>query len=140
MQLPPHEEIVMVSGHAPVRAQKLRYFEDRNFAPRVLPAPALSPEHYADRPATRPDDWSKLSVPGPASSAVSTTATLGADEGGLHRHPEIGEPAERGRFADDLDLLDESGRVDDFKSVREARELRRIARLASLDPNDGIAL
>jgi type IV secretion system protein VirD4 len=140
MQLPPHEEIVMVSGHAPVRAQKLRYFEDRNFAARVLPAPTLSPEHYADRPAARPDDWSKLPVPGPVSSAISTTATLGADEGGLHRHPEIGEIGERGRFADDLDLLDEAGPGDDLKSVREASELRRIARLASLDPNDGIAL
>ena len=38
MQLPPHEEIVMVSGHAPVRAQKIRYFEDQNFASRALPA------------------------------------------------------------------------------------------------------
>ena len=58
----------------------------------------------------------------------------------LHSHPEIGEIAERGRLIDDLEMLDESGAVDDLKSVREAKELRRIARLASLDPNDGIAL
>jgi type IV secretion system protein VirD4 len=140
MQLPPHEEIVMVSGHAPVRAQKLRYFEDRNFVARVLPAPALSQDHYADRPAARSDDWSNLPIPGAVGSAVSTAATLGPDEGGLHCHPEIGEIAKSGGLVADLDMLDEPGFVDDLKSVREARELRRIARLASLDPNDGIVL
>ena len=31
MQLPPGEEIVLVSGLAPVRAQKLRHYEDANF-------------------------------------------------------------------------------------------------------------
>jgi len=52
MQLPPEEEIVMVSGHPPVRARKLRYFLDSNFTRRVLPPP--SPEANAsDRP---PDD------------------------------------------------------------------------------------
>ena len=48
MQLPPHEEIVMVSGHAPVRAQKLRYFEDQNFASRVVPPPVLNGGSYRD--------------------------------------------------------------------------------------------
>src|SRR5271168_2962116 len=39
MQFPTQEEIVMVSGHPPVRAKKLRYFEDTNFTARVLPPP-----------------------------------------------------------------------------------------------------
>ena len=42
MQLPPTDELVLVSGLAPIRAQKLRYFEDRNFNTRVTPPPALS--------------------------------------------------------------------------------------------------
>ena len=39
MQLPSDEEIVMLSGMRPVKARKLRYFEDRNFIGRCLPAP-----------------------------------------------------------------------------------------------------
>jgi type IV secretion system protein VirD4 len=36
MQLPADEEIIMVAGAPPIRAKKLRYFEDRNFTVRVL--------------------------------------------------------------------------------------------------------
>ncbi|MDR6841301.1 IncP-type conjugal transfer protein TraG [Pseudoxanthomonas sacheonensis] len=57
MQLPPDEEIVMVAGHPPIRAKKLRYFEDRNFLPRLLPPPTLSESGYVDRPTPRPDHW-----------------------------------------------------------------------------------
>src|SRR5690606_885929 len=57
MQLPPDEQIVMVSGQPPIRAHKLRYYEDGNFTRRVLSAPALGDNGYADRPAARPDDW-----------------------------------------------------------------------------------
>ena len=42
MQLPPDEAIVMVSGHPPIKAKKIRYFEDSNFISRVLPPPVLS--------------------------------------------------------------------------------------------------
>ncbi|MEO1304137.1 MAG: IncP-type conjugal transfer protein TraG [Pseudomonadota bacterium] len=38
MQLPADDEIVMVAGAPPVRAKKLRYYKDRNFIGRVLPA------------------------------------------------------------------------------------------------------
>src|SRR6202047_2784521 len=36
MQLPPEDEVVMVSGHPPIRATKARYYEDPRFAERVL--------------------------------------------------------------------------------------------------------
>ncbi|MGN6514425.1 MAG: conjugal transfer protein TraG [Rhizomicrobium sp.] len=58
MQLPPKDELVLVSGMAPIRAKKLRYYEDRNFITRILPAPELVNGPYPDRPAVRPDDWS----------------------------------------------------------------------------------
>lgn len=35
MQLPADDELVMVSGAPPIRAKKLRYYTDRNFAERV---------------------------------------------------------------------------------------------------------
>ncbi len=57
MQLPPTDQLVLVSGLSPIRARKLRYYEDRNFTERVLPAPALSDGPYADRPPPRSDDW-----------------------------------------------------------------------------------
>ena len=41
MQLPADDELVLVSGIAPIRAKKLRYYEDRNFSARVLTPPSL---------------------------------------------------------------------------------------------------
>src|SRR5690606_22644527 len=60
MQLAPDEELVLVSGLAPIRAKKLRYFADGNFAPRVAAPPTLTGDRYADRPAARADDWSGI--------------------------------------------------------------------------------
>jgi type IV secretion system protein VirD4 len=57
MQLPPTDELVLVAGTAPIRASKLRYYDDGNFKARVLPAPELSDRLYADRPAARPHGW-----------------------------------------------------------------------------------
>jgi type IV secretion system protein VirD4 len=60
MQLPPQEELVLVSSLPPIRAKKLKYFEDGNFTRRVLPVPDLGREGgYPDRPPLRPNDWGK---------------------------------------------------------------------------------
>ena len=89
MQLPADEEIVMVSGASPIRAQKLRYYEDGNFADRVLPPPAIAATgEYADRPPARPDDWSGA-IRGPHAGLETPWSELvtGAadDDGGLGR-------------------------------------------------------
>src|SRR5690606_10008530 len=60
MQLPPADELVLVSGMAPIRAKKLRYYEDPNFRERLAPPPQLAAGAYADRPQGRADDWSGL--------------------------------------------------------------------------------
>lgn len=57
MQLPPTDELVLVAGHPPVRAQKLRYFEDASFKPRLLPPPEPGAHGAADLPPARPNDW-----------------------------------------------------------------------------------
>src|SRR5258706_4274033 len=54
MQLPPDQELVMVSGHAPIRATKLRYYEDQNFTLRVVAPPSLAEGGYGDGPPPRP--------------------------------------------------------------------------------------
>src|SRR5258705_12460299 len=59
MQLPPGDELVLVSGVPPIRARKARYFEDPRLTDRVLEPPAAR-EHNGAHP---PDDWSALPVP-----------------------------------------------------------------------------
>jgi type IV secretion system protein VirD4 len=58
LQLPADDALVLVSGAPPIRAGKLRYYADRNFLARRLPAPKLAANRYADAPVARPDDWS----------------------------------------------------------------------------------
>ena len=147
MQLPADESVVMVSGHAPIKAKKLRYYADPNFKQQVLPPPALAPGGYVDVPPARADDWSALAVPAmPAASAMAGQGESD-DEGGPRQQPELSEAAtytaEPEHLASDLSLLDE----DDFPlplmgSLPSQLDptLQRTARLASLDPDDGIQL
>jgi type IV secretion system protein VirD4 len=58
LQLPPDDALVLVSGAPPIRAGKLRYYADRNFLARRLPAPCLATDRHRDAPPARPDDWS----------------------------------------------------------------------------------
>ena len=39
MQLPPADELILVSGCHPIRAKKMRYFEDPEMKGRILPPP-----------------------------------------------------------------------------------------------------
>jgi len=112
MQLPPADELVLVSGVPPIRAKKLRYFEDGRFKPRLLAAPVLSDGPYADRPLIRPHDWAGLS----AAAAVLADGDEEADDttGGLQqeRHPSLPDeqrPAPEAEPADPLGLGDEDG-------------------------------
>jgi len=57
MQLPADEELVLIAGAPPIKAKKLRYYEDRQLKQRVLDAPRLSDEQYDDVPEPRAHDW-----------------------------------------------------------------------------------
>ncbi|MFI8617247.1 conjugal transfer protein TraG [Acidovorax sp. NPDC077693] len=144
MQLPPDDAVVMVSGHAPIRARKLRYYQDRNFLVRVLTAPVLVGGGYADRPAGRSDDWSMLPVLAAASATMGGGAGGVADEGGHQLKPEL-EAAfapSRDDGAQDLILLDDERDDNGAPLLPRDRDcqLVRNARLAALDPDDGIVL
>ncbi|WP_213898173.1 IncP-type conjugal transfer protein TraG, partial [Pseudomonas aeruginosa] len=143
MQLAPDESVVMVSSVAPIKAKKLRYYADANFKQRVLPPPALTAGRYADVPPARPDDWSGLAIPAvPAAQATASADDLGgSDDGGPRRQPELSETVaydpEPDYTPSDLALLDD----DDMPPLLPGQfdpALQRTARLASLDPNDGI--
>ena len=64
MQLPPSDEIVLVSGLPPIRAKKARYYEDRRLTARILPPPRLERIDFGSSPnaVARGDtknDWSE---------------------------------------------------------------------------------
>lgn len=145
MQLPPGEEIVMVSGTPPIRAAKVRYYEDRRLAARILPRPATG---TGQGPA-RPDDWSDLPPiqrPGVGSAAGHPGDLQDEDPatGGLRREPGL-EPHEdivpaAASPVNEFDDGAEEADTDSNRSRALARTMRRTARQVVLDPNDGIDL
>ena len=141
MQMPPDDAVVMVSGHPPIKAKKLRYYLDRNFTQRVLAPPVLQAVAYADRPTHRPDDWAGLLLTATADSAGSGFGTGLADEGGHQLKPELEVAAELQPDADagDLLVLDDEDELP-LRPQDVDRQLMRSARLAALDPDDGISL
>src|SRR5258706_491314 len=68
MQLPPNDELVLMSGTPPIRAKKVRYFEDPRLSVRVLPPPqrdgVAARQHERGQPNL--DDWTALPIPGRA--------------------------------------------------------------------------
>ena len=152
MQLPPDDEIVMVSGHPPVKAKKIRFYADPNFKTRQLKAPALSAGAYVDTPPARADDWSGAFDHAAAEATKRAVALMDEDEGGLRRQPELditvpqAAPAEEEPQRDVGSLLDDDETNDrEAERVRQVRVARqqgaqRLARNAALDPDDGIAL
>ncbi|HTN59962.1 MAG TPA: conjugal transfer protein TraG [Devosia sp.] len=99
MQLPPADELVLISGLAPIRAKKLRYYADRNFTQRVLATPVLADGSYRDRPNPRSDDWSgQVREVHPSLLEAADNVTVPsepADQGGhqQQRAPELGAKA-----------------------------------------------
>jgi type IV secretion system protein VirD4 len=138
MQLPPSDELVLVSGHSPIRAAKLRYFEDRNFSGRVLPAPALGEGLYRDRPEPRADDWTGLAIA--ASPPLAAEAEGGSEAGGglqQERHPGLAPQRPEGHDlagrADPPGLGD-----DDINPVVDAGAMVRGAPLAPVLAAHGV--
>lgn len=112
MQLPPDEEVVMVSGQPPLRALKLRYYEDRNFTSRLRSPPALdqAANGYADRPKKRCDDWSGIETVTAPSTEIILPAQI-ADDGGTERSTLQKRAPQREVVVpcpDDLALLDDT--------------------------------
>jgi type IV secretion system protein VirD4 len=73
MQLPPQDELVLVSGCAPIRASKARYFEDPRLSARILP----TPPRPAGQAATSFAAWNQVIASRPA---VATAAAAKDDD------------------------------------------------------------
>ncbi|MBB6255234.1 conjugal transfer protein TraG [Nitrospirillum iridis] len=142
MQLPATDELVMVAGTPPIRARKLRYYEEPQLRGRVLPAPALNDTVYPDCPPGRPDDWSGRPALGePTGPGGGGAGGADGEEGGIRQEPEL---AGHEQAAPILDPTDEFSVADDGPDDEGPRQrvMARlpIARAAALDPNDGMGL
>jgi type IV secretion system protein VirD4 len=153
MQLPPTDEIVMVSGVHPIRAKKARYFEDRRFTERVLPTPTPGAEEVAPKP----DDWSGLPLPGLAvarpdrDAGARTSGTVhrsgesdDAANGGIRREPDLPDheeiaPTKPGP-APEFTFRDEPEDDEAARAATLRRQMSGLAKQASLDPADGLGL
>jgi len=144
MQLPPDDELVLVSGVPPIRAKKVRYFRDPRLAERVLAPPAAVEQSGAPPP----DDWSRLPVPAvPAvhkTNSSSETRTDDPANGGIRREPELPEHEEIAREpakpAPEFVFGEEEPDDDAVRSRALRQQARGLARQAAMDPGDGIDL
>ncbi|MQP68549.1 IncP-type conjugal transfer protein TraG [Niveispirillum sp. SYP-B3756] len=132
MQLPPTDQLVLVSGLSPIRARKLRYYEDRNFTERVLSAPTLSDGPYADRPPARSDDWGEQvrGMDQRLAEEDDDTALDELTEGGLQQQRHPGLPEEGVARPVDPDGTDLFGSADDETDV--AADKRAMDRLSNV--------
>jgi len=151
MQLPPSDELVLVSGVPPIRARKARYYEDPRLKSRVMPAPTpyVGAGTPGGRPLTHADDWSKLSVTDPdAAAAVGSVAGATRDEdkhnAGIRREPGLPDHeavlVEEPKLSPEFAHLDDEPDDDPVRAKALNRSFRAIARQAALDPGDGLGL
>jgi type IV secretion system protein VirD4 len=141
MQLPPNDEIVMLAGLNPVRAKKVRYYEDSEFQRRILPPPELT-----GAAVTGP----KLPDVSAGNCWIETVAVSGEAEdsdpanGGLRREPELPEheevapkpPDPAAEFELSVDEPDDD--APRFKVVQD--KMRDLARQTALDPGEHMEL
>ena len=132
MQLPSDEAIVEVSGLSPIRAKKVRYYADRELAARIASPPAkpaiLLPAEVSE--------WVSAIVGGEPADRVKVEE----DDGGLRIEPELDPPApaapsERVEMPLEPELDD-----DEDVQAEQFRRFRAAARIAAMDPDDGIPL
>ena len=132
MQLPPDDAVVMVSGHPPIKAKKIRYYADANFIGRVLPPPVLTESGFTDSPAARPNDWSgQLALFADSDGALLASGLPGDSDLPALANKPASKPST------DVGLLDDDEAAVTTRPVLKAN---RAARMAALDPNDGISL
>ena len=127
MQLPAADELVMVSGAPPVRAQKLRYYADRNFVDRVR---ASAPKQISLRSSR--DEWSDTCV-ADAKGDGSRRSGGERSDGGLETVPELSLASElRSRDV----VSDEQPDLDDTQDAGDADHLDAVRRAVAMDRGD----
>ena len=141
MQLPPDDELVLVSGYHPIRAKKARYFEDPQMKGRILPPPRLAQTNKtqtSDVSSGVSEEWRTVVV------AALATGIGDADNAGIRREPELPEHEEIatapkpqvGEFE-----LEEDEPDDEPQRLRALqRSMGALARQTALDPADDMQM
>jgi type IV secretion system protein VirD4 len=148
MQLPPDDELVLISGCSPIRAKKARYFEDERFRERVLPPAKLGGIAGA---GDRQNNWSGLDAATAVVKEVGTTEGLrngkSADDhanSGIRREPELLQHEEvipeRAPATPEFQFADEEPDDEAQRATTLRRQAASIARQAAMDPDDGLGL
>jgi type IV secretion system protein VirD4 len=140
MQLPPEDELVLVSGCHPIRTRKARYFEDPQLQARILPPPVPSsvPTIIYKISAARDDN--------PWAEAVVVTARVAEDpdNAGIRREPDLPEHEEvvleQRLPVREFELEDDEPPDASQELQAQQRRTRRLARQVVLDPGDGMDL
>jgi type IV secretion system protein VirD4 len=143
MQLPPADEIVMIAGTPPIRAKKVRYFEDRRLQARILPPPVLAKTDHQQL-----DDWTGRPLPPRPvqeqqvpSGMMDNEDPTGSEK---RRQPELNRvtPIEKKPPIDnEFEIDPNDDEPDDATRLsRMSRIVQGLARQVSLDPNDGMEL
>jgi type IV secretion system protein VirD4 len=143
MQLPPDDELVLVSGCHPIRAKKARYFEDMEMKARILPPPVLKAPEGSITPSKPRDldqgDWTGAVVAAPKGSAAEDPANAG-----IRREPELPEheevaPAPKSPIHEFEPVDDEPD--DEAQRLRVMqRNFGNAVRQVPLDPGDDLRM
>jgi type IV secretion system protein VirD4 len=141
MQLSPNEAIVMVSGVHPVRARKVRYYEDPQFQRRVLQSSGAVPINFS----TRRDEWSGHAPIPPSVKLLAALARKVRDQnGGIRREPELQQHEEivvNAPLAEnEFDAAPDESDADAVQAASLNRSMQGLARAVSLDPDDKMGL
>jgi type IV secretion system protein VirD4 len=155
MQLAPSDELVLVSGVPPIRAQKVRYYEDKRLTGRLLPPPELTAAEAStcgDDPKPA-DDWTtlpiRLPLPDHSTAVADKSITASKSNGdpanaGIRCEPTLPEheaveretPRPTPEFAPPADEPDDDlGRISAMD-----QSIRAVTRQAALHPDDGLGL
>jgi type IV secretion system protein VirD4 len=148
MQLPPDDELVLISGCSPIRAKKARYFEDERFRERVMPPAKLG--GIAGAP-DRQNDWSGLdlataNVKGVRAADSPRNGDPADDQAnsGIRREPELPQHEEvvpeLAPAKAEFDFADEEPDDEVQRAATLRRQTANLARQAAMDPDDGLGL
>ena len=141
MQLSPNEAIVMVSGVRPVRARKVRYYEDPQFQSRILkPSRAVPTDMTA-----RSEEWSGHAPIPPSAKLLAVLKNKVRDQnGGIRREPELPQQEEVVVNAplaqNEFDAAPDESDADAVQAASLNRSMQGLARAVSLDPDDKMGL
>jgi type IV secretion system protein VirD4 len=141
MQLSSNEAIVMISGVHPVRARKVRYYEDPRFQCRILKPSRVVPIDLA----MRPDEWSgHAPIPPSVKLLAALKKKIRDQNGGIRREPELPQHEEvvlNSPFTErEFDAAPDESDTEAVQASALNRSMQGLARAVSLDPDDKMGL